>query len=630
MNELNNLTMPTNNSSPNYRLIQIQSLGYFLVFTAFNAAQNLAGSIPGPIGLSAYTFAVLYGTFVIFCIPAPRLVNVLGPKYAMVIGATPYFGVLISHLIPPLCTSTIVEHCWNSSAIWSVDIILGSLCGGGAALVWTGQGVYLSRAVAHAAQSEQLQLLNINTDSEATNTRNTSSSSNVPSIHPSTPSTPSFSSKNEIIGKLNKQYNGTFWSVLQFSGSTGTMLAFLVTTFVPGIHTALHWLFVGLSIMCACGILVLAFCLPQLKAIDSRKTTSERYNGEDTDDTDDTEEEEIDRNISSSSLTPSGDTTTGSSTASAESTDVDVWATLRLCVYDQRMRCLVPIIFYNGASLGFLWNVFNVLGWNTSAGLSFVGLGSSFWFAVNSIFTPIMSRVSNSKGYMSSFVVATTLQSLMYVLLITFPITSLKCNPSGCITNTSGSCWKALNSSTEVFPLNCHDNSSSGSSSDDALNCVVCSPYQAAKGQKCDVDFNQCSWIGYPHGDAITPLFSTMFLMFGCSAMFAIGDAVWETQLPAVLQTIFETDEEKSSALANLKMFQSIGVSLIFAFAYLNDIQLMSMILLVLLGFGQLCAYYTHRSVINLDTGNRRNQSTEGSSKRTKRKNVEEQDALLS
>ena len=52
--------MPTNNSSPNYRLIQIQiqSLGYFLVFTAFNAAQNLAGSIPGPIGLSAYTFAV--------------------------------------------------------------------------------------------------------------------------------------------------------------------------------------------------------------------------------------------------------------------------------------------------------------------------------------------------------------------------------------------------------------------------------------------------------------------------------------------------------------------------------------------------------------------------------------------
>ena len=359
--------------------------------------------------------------------------------------------------------------------------------------------------------------------------------------------------------------------MLQFSGSTGTLLAFLVTTFVPGIHTALYWLFLGLSCMCIAGIVVLATCLPQLKSVEnSPKLELDTGDNDEAKDNDDVKAE---------------------GTTGAEGDDVNLWATLNLCMHDRRMRCLVPIIFYNGASLGFLWNVFNVLGLSTAAGLSFVGLGSAFWFGVNSIFTPIMSKLSNRKGYILSFFIAMTLQSIMYVLLILFPIEPLQCNPSGCKTNTSGPCWEG----STTFPLDCRQ----GNSDD----CVVCSMYTAAKGQKCTATLNQCSWLGYPSGDALAPDLSTMLLLGSCSGLFAIGDAVWETQLPAVLQTIFHTDRNKASALANLKMFQSIGVSLVFAFAYVEDLQLMSALLLVLLLLGFAVAYWMQNKLVDLDTG---------------------------
>lgn len=41
--------------------------------------------------------------------------------------------------------------------------------------------------------------------------------------------------------------------------------------------------------------------------------------------------------------------------------------------------------------------------------------------------------------------------------------------------------------------------------------------------------------------------------------LLAAGDAVWESQPPAVLQSFYGLDKERNAAMANLKMWQSIG-----------------------------------------------------------------------
>ena len=569
-----------------YRLIQLQAIGYFLIFSAFNAIQNLAGSIPSPTGLPNATFFVLYAMFCIGCVPAPQIVAYLGPKRSMVVGGLMYLGVCISHLFPSLCTSRSTSPCLTATALWIIHLTFGAFCGIGAALIWTGQGVYLSRVALHAAAAA---------GDDVTATFRALSSSSNESTRNTTGRSRSRSKTNEMIGTLNKRYNGVFFSFLQFSGVTGNLAAFLLTTFVPGINNALHWLFIGLSLMCSAGILVLALCLPPLKTRNATNIDSSNDSAFET--------STAESGTTAAATAPTAATTTATTTTTTPTTtsNSDFLSTLRLCAFDIRMRCLVPIIFYNGASLGFLWSVFNSLGWNTSAGLSFVALGSAYWFAVNTIFSPLLSKLSEKKSYIASMLVATLVQSIMYVCLIVFTIKPLQCNTSGCMTNTSGPCWSPGVQNELLFPFNC-SRGSRGSINSQESKCVQCSAYNIA--QKCDSGLNQCAWLGYPRGDAFTPDTNTMILLFTCSTLFAIGDAVWETQLPSILQTIFKDDSDKvSQSISNLKMFQSIGVTLMFACASMNDIQLMSMLLLLALGWGTLCMYYVHVRVVNLDTG---------------------------
>jgi hypothetical protein len=601
-----------------YRLIQLQALGYFLIFSAFNAVQNLAGSIPGPPGLASAYFFTLYFVFVLGCIPAPYTVSYLGPKRSMVLGGIMYLGMCASYLLPPMCTNfNATETCISATSLWIIHLFFGALCGLGAAVIWTGQGVYLSRVALLAAENQP-------TDNKT--------------------------GTSELIGTLNKRYNGVFFSFLQLSGATGNLAAFVLTTFVPGINNALHWLFIGLTLMCAAGVLVLALCLPQLTR--NTNTAGEEDRGSE-------EKEEAKEgwegegkgkgegegkgkrkgkgkgknnttgmcnNVSDSNESNESNVSNESNTPNDQLPKGDLLGTLRLCVFDIRMRCLVPIIFYNGASLGFLWSMFNKLGWNASAGFSFVALGSAYWFFINTVFSPLLSSLSEKKSYITSMLIGTGVQGLMYVLLIMNTIEPLQCNTSGCSTNTSGPCWLPNNNEESMFPMKCANQPpSTGTSSGNASNCVQCFPYNAE--QQCSTGLTQCAWLGYPKGDALAPHANTMILLFTCSTLFAIGDAVWETQLPSVLQTIFKDDSSKvTQSISNLKMFQSIGVTLLFAFSYISDdIQLISMVLLIALGWGTLCMYYVHARVVNLDTGLSRS-SGAGSARRAI---SEEEDALL-
>lgn len=49
------------------------------------------------------------------------------------------------------------------------------------------------------------------------------------------------------------------------------------------------------------------------------------------------------------------------------------------------------------------------------------------------------------------------------------------------------------------------------------------------------------------------------------ACLFAIGDAVWESQVPAILQGYFQENRDLNCAMANMKMWQSLGFAAQFA-----------------------------------------------------------------
>jgi hypothetical protein len=542
--------------------------------------------------------------------------------------------------------------------VWAFNIAAGVLCGMGAALVWTGQGVYLSRAATHAAAAaardgdtgdqgdeEDASLLVVaataaaadldyNTSASPKSSDGSDGAGSMANVAP-TATTFTVASGGDRdrgeydslvvqqhhqqqqhhhhhhhhhhhrpltartlarrVGVYNKRFNSIFFSLLQFSGATGTLTAFLVLEFVPGVAHALYSLFLVLGGCAVCGILVIACCLPDLEACtaaggNDNNDSSNNYDADDHDDDGtaaDLSPDAVDA-LSASSPDPPG-----------------LLDTLKLC-RDPRLRYLIPIIFYNGASLGFLWQSFNALAWNKAVGLSFVGLGSAFWFLVNTVFSPLLGRVAERVGYLKVMLAAALSQALFFTLLLVFPIAPLACLSTGCADGTAGPCWKLppsdnASAADPLFPAGCGAPASLSSS----LECAVCSPYDAAGGNKCSAEWFQCEWLGSP-GDAAAPAAPTMVLLFVASALHAIGDSVWETQLPAVLQTIFTDDRDKAAAMANLKMWQSLGVSVLFAMSFGCSLVLQSAAQLALLTVSAGLIYVAHHRVVDLDSGRKR------------------------
>ena len=89
------------------------------------------------------------------------------------------------------------------------------------------------------------------------------------------------------------------------------------------------------------------------------------------------------------------------------------------------------------------------------------------------------------------------------------------------------------------------------------------------------------------------------------SQCYAIGDSVWEGQIPAVLQTLHDSASgRQESAMANLKLWQSLGISIMYGLNYVTqDIKLEALILLITLAVSSLFLLIAHFKVANFDTG---------------------------
>jgi len=244
---------------------------------------------------------------------------------------------------------------------------------------------------------------------------------------------------------------------------------------------------------------------------------------------------------------------------------------------------------YNGLSLAFVWYMYNTFVFNTALGASFVGFGGALGFLVNTLATSAASRVATRVGQLPTMALATAAHVLFYALLLWYRVTPLACLPSGCARGTAGPCFLA-NSTT--FPADCEAR---------GVACAECVAYDAAGGQSCGAEYTQCEWL---HGDMLPPAGGDVAVLLLAICLFNLGDAVWESQVPAVLQTLFDAHSGKQPpAMANLKLWQSLGIGAMFGIAQANQLRVGVLVLIVSLAVSSLSLVWMHTRVASLDSG---------------------------
>ncbi|XP_077293779.1 UNC93-like protein MFSD11 [Arctopsyche grandis] len=110
--------------------------GFMFVFTAFQTMGNIEKTIldsitedyPSFEGDGYTSLAIIYAALAICNWLAPSIISVVGPRVAMVIGAVTYCLFIITFLFP------------KTWLLYAASCMLGA----GAAIIWTGQGNYLT------------------------------------------------------------------------------------------------------------------------------------------------------------------------------------------------------------------------------------------------------------------------------------------------------------------------------------------------------------------------------------------------------------------------------------------------------------------------------------------------------
>ena len=492
------------------RNLYILGTGFFLIFAAWNTVQSLATTIDPSLG-NAFLCS-LYSTFTLVSILGPRIVDVLGPKKAMVVGAIPYLAGVLSFLLP---------SDWSETNEYVLKISVGILVGFGAPLLWTGQGVYLSRIASKHAMNEE----------------ETSQLPELDVLHYS-------NRTNEATNAAKAEFNGIFFSFFQANGIVGTFGTGLVLVLTQGdsVKASFTLIFSALGVVCGLGILLFLWFLPDVEPVEDRNFNKR-----------------------------------GEHAAVEDEATVSIYATLKLCFSESKMYLMVPIIFYNGFSLGFIFGTVPVLAWEKAMGKKFGSFGTSWFYLVNTVATLVAGRYAKqAKKQRRVMVLATICQLVFFALFVFVPYNSnVACNVEGCYPKSDvGSCFQNTHSKGNAFPTSqCTPIVHRGNKSM-AGDCATCVKYNGETAGSCsDVETKSCdgAMCAWTQCDVLTgtgqmPGAPTLLFRFGGVFLFAVGDAVWESQLPAYLQILFaHSDKDLNAAMANLKMWQSLGFAVQFA-----------------------------------------------------------------
>lgn len=115
------------------------SLGFVLVFSAFRALQNITSSLHGTRTGSA-VLACIHGVALVTGLLAPAVVDRIGPRWAVVVGAVGYPVWIAANLcVAGGCGSTFVGGWWSVTLGTITLVVASMLVGVGQSVAWSSQ-----------------------------------------------------------------------------------------------------------------------------------------------------------------------------------------------------------------------------------------------------------------------------------------------------------------------------------------------------------------------------------------------------------------------------------------------------------------------------------------------------------
>ena len=422
--------------------VRFLSFGFLGVFGGFQAAQGLQTSLNAELG--ELNLACLYGTFSILCLIAPpvlsHLERIMGMQLLLLVCSSAYVAMALSNLLQVPA---------EPSALWSVPVTFNILVGVAAPLLWTAQNTYVGRSAVAAAKLLQ-----------------------------------------EPTEKWTASYNSLFFSIYQFAGMFGNILASIILLSLGEVAWARNVLFVTLGVLALLGAFIF-LAMPTVEGANDKQS--------------------------------------------------GLLDTSRLAFTDAKVGLMIPLMLTNGMTLAFFFGDFQTDITCPVAGSGFTGFVIATFFGVNAVASASWGRLISTRTL--SRRVVFFLAALLVALFLFLKTT-----------------WQA--------PSN----------------------YQLPAGSK--------DWIKIAEPRALEIAY-----VFVLSGIFAIGDSFFECGPPMTLQSFYAGSSSLVPAMANYKLWQSLGFAIQFfiAIPLKRHPELRGAVLLCLTVISWLCILLLDRCVCRVD-----------------------------
>lgn len=342
----------------------------------------------------------------------------------MIVGAIPYVLLVFSNIKPG----------------YALTLPAFILVGFSAAVLWTAQGIYVGRCALRHARAT-----------------------------------------GEKEGDVTSRFNGIFFTAFQFNGCIGTLIASSIQRSMgeSDFERANKSIFLAFGIAAAVGVSILCFLqsAPPLDtdAGESAPLTRALPDAE--------RGLSLNTTLESSERGAAGADAVTSSSSSSSSSSISLYETLRLVFQSKAMVCLLPIIFYNGMSLGYFFSDYPdfYASQSTKArqllSKDMVGFVTATFYFANSLASFFFGSYMAKLGRRNVMVLAALIHIAVYVVII-LALTTFTLEPG----------------------------------------------------------------TGF-----------TYFLVFVLSVAFAVGDSVWESQIPALVQnpSFFPAERDRDAAMSS-------------------------------------------------------------------------------